>query len=368
MMFIYRDEYYDTETPSSQGEAEIIIAKHRNGAARRRHADVPAASSRSFMNYARRATGGDRERRGPARCEFGVCDGSGLVVDEDDEPARAVPLPRPIVGERARPRARHGDPASATAACRSTAPPVTEMRPARRRRSVRALRAQHRRSTSTQGRGPVALSATSAPARRRSRCSSRRPRSRPAARSRSTRCRGCSPRSATPTTTARAQSYTELLDRLAEVDLLHLDDLGAEKHDRLGARAALLDRQRALRGRALDRRHDQPRPRASCAEQIGARTVSRLDEMCERAAAVRRATMRTRRRAATCATRLSGSRCLDSSAHARNRDRRRPVGRRGQGQGHRPARRAGRRGRSASRAATTPATRSCATARSSSST
>ena len=31
MMFIYRDEYYFPETTEHPGEAELIIAKHRNG-------------------------------------------------------------------------------------------------------------------------------------------------------------------------------------------------------------------------------------------------------------------------------------------------------------------------------------------------
>ena len=31
IMFIYRDEYYNPETTSAKGIAEIIIAKQRNG-------------------------------------------------------------------------------------------------------------------------------------------------------------------------------------------------------------------------------------------------------------------------------------------------------------------------------------------------
>ena len=40
-MFIYRDEYYNPETTERPGEAELIIAKHRNGAPRRGPADLP---------------------------------------------------------------------------------------------------------------------------------------------------------------------------------------------------------------------------------------------------------------------------------------------------------------------------------------
>ena len=49
----------------------------------------------------------------------------------------------------------------------------------------------------------------------------------------------------------------------------------------VGARAALLDRQRPLRGRALDRRSRRTSTATQLAEQIGERTVSRLEEMCE---------------------------------------------------------------------------------------
>ncbi len=51
------------------------------------------------------------------------------------------------------------------------------------------------------------------------------------------------------------------------------------EHDRVGARAALLDHQHALRGRARDDRHDEPDVRGSD-EQLGERTVSRLVEIC----------------------------------------------------------------------------------------
>ena len=30
-MFIYRDEYYNPEDTESAGDAEVILAKHRNG-------------------------------------------------------------------------------------------------------------------------------------------------------------------------------------------------------------------------------------------------------------------------------------------------------------------------------------------------
>ena len=49
---------------------------------------------------------------------------------------------------------------------------------------------------------------------------------------------------------------------------------------RVGARAALHDHQRPLRGRALDDRHLEPRP-DELAEQLGERIVSRLEGSCE---------------------------------------------------------------------------------------
>ncbi|MEA2161789.1 MAG: replicative helicase, partial [Solirubrobacteraceae bacterium] len=50
VMFIYRDEYYDKES-ERPGEADIIIAKHRNGAV----GDVVLTFQKEypkFMNYA----------------------------------------------------------------------------------------------------------------------------------------------------------------------------------------------------------------------------------------------------------------------------------------------------------------------------
>jgi replicative DNA helicase len=50
-MFIYRDDYYEEENSERPGEADLIIAKHRNGAVGRVtltfHKEYPR-----FMNYA----------------------------------------------------------------------------------------------------------------------------------------------------------------------------------------------------------------------------------------------------------------------------------------------------------------------------
>jgi DNA replication protein DnaC len=77
------------------------------------------------------------------------------------------------------------------------------------------------------------------------------------------------------------QTYTEMLDRLATVDLLHIDDVGAEQTS-----PWVLEQLYAL----INARYEDERSvilttniedRAELVEQIGERTVSRLQEMCE---------------------------------------------------------------------------------------
>jgi DNA replication protein DnaC len=75
-------------------------------------------------------------------------------------------------------------------------------------------------------------------------------------------------------------SYIQLLDRLAEVDLLHVDDVGAEKSS-----AWVLEQLYAI----VNARYEAQRSMTittnltydALVEQIGHRTVSRLVEMCE---------------------------------------------------------------------------------------
>jgi DNA replication protein DnaC len=75
-------------------------------------------------------------------------------------------------------------------------------------------------------------------------------------------------------------SYTGLLDRLTGVDLLHIDDVGAEKTS-----PWVLEQLYAL----INARYEDERAmiittnleRDALAEQINERTVSRLEEMCE---------------------------------------------------------------------------------------
>jgi DNA replication protein DnaC len=76
-------------------------------------------------------------------------------------------------------------------------------------------------------------------------------------------------------------SYTELLDRLASVDLLHIDDVGAEQSS-----PWVLEQLYAL----INARYEEERSvilttniieQEELGKQIGERTVSRLQEMCE---------------------------------------------------------------------------------------
>jgi len=75
-------------------------------------------------------------------------------------------------------------------------------------------------------------------------------------------------------------SYVNLLDRLAEVDLLHVDDLGAEKSSPwvLEQLYAIVNaRYEGERSMTITTNLD----REPLVEQITARTVSRLEQMCE---------------------------------------------------------------------------------------
>lgn len=78
----------------------------------------------------------------------------------------------------------------------------------------------------------------------------------------------------------RGNAYIDLLDRLTAVDLLHVDDVGAEKTS-----PWVLEQLYAI----VNARYEEQRSvmittnleREALAEQINERTVSRLEEMCE---------------------------------------------------------------------------------------
>jgi DNA replication protein DnaC len=78
---------------------------------------------------------------------------------------------------------------------------------------------------------------------------------------------------------AGEQSYLEFFERLTEVDLLHIDDLGAEKRSDWVLEqlyAIVNERYESQRSVVVTTNLDQ----APLEEQIGPRTVSRLVEIC----------------------------------------------------------------------------------------
>ena len=125
----------------------------------------------------------------------------------------------------------------------------------------------------------------------------------------------------------------------------------------VGARAALHDRQHPLRGGPGDPAHDEPGDAARATRRCASRSAIARSRGCTRSAATRsRCSARTsgsRRRTRCPSRRPNGTptpaygeprprgaspRRLHSE-DGRHRHHRRPVGRRGQGQDHRPARR-----------------------------
>jgi DNA replication protein DnaC len=78
----------------------------------------------------------------------------------------------------------------------------------------------------------------------------------------------------------RSGSYVDLIDRLSEVDLLHIDDVGAEKTSPW----VLEQLYTIVNERYVEKRSvliTTNLEREALAEQINERTVSRLEEMCE---------------------------------------------------------------------------------------
>ena len=209
-------------------------------------------------------------------CPFGVCDGSGMVVDDEQRLAAPCRCRGLIVGERrarglsnAIPRKYHG--------VSFDRPPVTDMPTA----TVQVVRAYLRNLDQRleEGRGlwlygdvgtgkttlAMLVSKTALEAGRSVAIYSL---PRLLAEIRDTYEEGS------------RHSYTGLLDRLAEVDLLHIDDVGTEKTS-----PWVLEQLYAI----VNARYEEQRSivlttnldREALAEQINPRTVSRLEEMCE---------------------------------------------------------------------------------------
>ena len=96
VIFIYRDDYYhpeNSDTPSTRpGEADLIIAKNRNGPVGTVDAHVPARVPALHELLERGAV---RVSEPYAVCELGLCDGSGFLEDEETRtatPCRCRPL------------------------------------------------------------------------------------------------------------------------------------------------------------------------------------------------------------------------------------------------------------------------------------
>ena len=118
-------------------------------------------------------------------------------------------------------------------------------------------------------------------------------------------------------------SYLAFFERLTSVDLLHIDDLGAEKRSRLGARSSSTRWSTSATrssARCWSRRNFDG---VELEEQIGRRIVSRLSRDCDRAAAaLRRGQSQGDWQAA-----YAGTNTAQCSGDARARNSWRPVGR-----------------------------------------
>lgn len=209
-------------------------------------------------------------------CPFGACDGSGLLVDEDTRVATYCRCRDQVVAER---RAR-GLNAVVPRRYRDASfdrPPVTEIRPdivSAVRGFVRNVSAELDAGRGLWLRGPVGTGKTtlamlvSSGALEAGRTVAIYSLPRLLAEIRTTFEDGSE------------RSYTQLLDRLGDVDLLHLDDVGAEKTS-----PWVLEQLYSI----VNTRYEEQRSivittnleEEELAEQIGRRTTSRLEEMCE---------------------------------------------------------------------------------------
>jgi DNA replication protein DnaC len=209
-------------------------------------------------------------------CPFGVCDGSGMVVDDEARLATPCRCRGQIVGER-RARGLSNAIPKKYRGVSFDRPPITEMPSA----TVQVVRAYLRNLDQRldEGRGlwlygdvgtgkttlAMLVSKTALEAGRSVAIYSL---PRLLAEIRDTYEEGS------------RHSYTDLLDRLADVDLLHVDDVGTEKTS-----PWVLEQLYAI----VNSRYEEQKSivlttnldREELAEQINPRTVSRLEEMCE---------------------------------------------------------------------------------------
>ena len=211
-----------------------------------------------------------------AACPFGVCDGSGFVDDDETRSVKPCRCRAHRVSV-ARSRSLSGVIPRKYKGVSFDRPPVTEIAPP----IVRAVQRYVRRIDEQldAGRGMwlfgdvgtgkttlAMLISKAALEAGRSVAIDSLPRLRAASRM--------------PVDDASQRSYVELIDRLAGVDLLHVDDVGAEKTS-----PWVLEQLYAI----VNARYEEERAivittnleRDPLAEQITERTVSRLEEMCE---------------------------------------------------------------------------------------
>ena len=268
--FIYREEYYDKES-EREGIADIIIAKHRNGAL----GDVELTFAKEypkFLNYA-----GDRYAA-LSGCPFDLCDGSGFLIDEATNTARDC---RCRAGRVAR-AGRAASPASsraATASCPSTRRRSATCPPPRCASCATSPAAST--SSSTPGAGLWLFGGRRDGQDDARRCSSPATRSRRAAPSRSTRCRACSPSCAARSTTTRS-TPTPSCSTGSPRSTSSTSTTSAPSSPARGcSSSSTRSSTRATRTSApwCSRRTSSRGTISST--QIGERTVSRLQEMCD---------------------------------------------------------------------------------------
>ena len=312
--FLFREDYYRDPDDEPDGLADLIIAKHRNGpigspklvfldrfpkfadfAGQDRPIEQPAGEGAAARRRRRRGAGvlmPAIARSEPFReqaCPLGVCDGSGWILGPEDV-ARECECRAPAAQTRPRPRRRLGDPAALPR--RLLRPPAGlrhGARPAdqgRRRRGAR-LRRRARRAASSAGRGLWLFGDTGTGKTTLAMLVSKAALeaghsvaiySLPKLLARIRRTYDSEP---------GGDSYLAFFERLTSVDLLHIDDLGAEKRSDW-----VLEQLYAL----INERYEAQRsvlvttnlPHEELEEQIGSRTVSRLSRDLRRGAALRR--------------------------------------------------------------------------------
>jgi DNA replication protein DnaC len=209
-------------------------------------------------------------------CPFGECDGTGMVVDEETRQARYCRC-RPMVVADLRSRGLSAVVPKKFRGVSFDRPPVTEMyEPVVRqvRRFVREIGPQLDAGRGLWLSGPVGTGKTTLAMLV----------SKAALDAGRTVGIYSLPRLLAEIRTTfeddSERSYTELLDRLTEIDLLHVDDVGAENTS-----PWVLEQLYAI----VNARYEEERSivlttnldRGQLSDQISERTVSRLEEMCE---------------------------------------------------------------------------------------